>query len=166
MYTTTPADDADRIDYAGAVYGSLLAASVVAGASPRKDTAPVGTLIVLLLSTGIVFWLAHAYARLVGDRRHGTQLSWAEMVSAGRRERPLAAAAVPPAAAAALCWAIGLSDSTAAWAALLTALTAQVLWAIVADAKTNAAMPLRAVSVVINLLLGSIIVVLKVSVAH
>lgn len=158
--------DADRIDYTGAVYGSLLAASVVAGTSPGKEPPTVAQLVGLLLATGTVFWLAHTYARVVGDRRLGLALSWAEVRSAARRESPLAEAAVPPAAAACVCWVLALPEPVAAWAALATALAAQVAWAIVADVKSRSTKPLIAVSVLVNLLLGLVIVALKVALGH
>lgn len=159
-------DKAVRADYTGAIYGSLLAASVVAGATPRRDPPDVALLIAYLLTTGMVFWLAHVYARLVGGRRRGTRLSWAEVRSVGRREWPLAEAAFPPAMVAAICWTIGLPDTAVAWATLCTALCGQVTWAVVASARAGAATVLVIGSAVVNLLLGLIIVVLKVFLAH
>jgi len=158
--------DANRLDYTGAVYGSLLAASVVAGTSPRAAAATVAELVGLLIATGVVFWLAHTYSRVVGDRRHGRRVDWTEIRTAARGELPLAEAAVPPSAAAVVCWLFGLPDAVGAWAALGTALAAQCAWAIVADAKSRAAMPAIAVSVTVNLLLGLVIVALKVWLAH
>ena len=71
----------DRPNYAGAIYGSLLAASVVVGAGVGAEGNyhlwPL-RLAALLVATGLVFCLAHAYAELVGDRIHHAR-------SAGRR---------------------------------------------------------------------------------
>jgi hypothetical protein len=156
----------ERADYAGAVYGSLLAASVVVGASPRSEPAPALELIVLLLATGVVFWLAHVYASLAGDRQHGLQMNWPEFRSVGRREWPLAQAAIPPAAAAAICWMVDSSDSVASWAALLVALGGQVGWTVAAGRRANATVYLIVVSGAVNLLLGVLIVVLKVMLTH
>jgi hypothetical protein len=156
----------ERVDYGDAVYGSLLAASVVAGTSPRKDPPAAGVLIALLLTTGLVFWLAHVYARLAGDRNRGERLSWTKIRSVSDHQWPLAEAAFPPAVAAAMCWAVGLPDSVAAWAALLTALTGQVAWTVVAGTTAGTKRHLIVVSATVNLLLGLIIVVLKVLLAH
>ena len=87
-------------DYAGAVYGSLLAASVVAGTSPRKSAPSPTELILLLLATGIVFWLTHVFAQLFGDRMEGTALTLKEFRAVATREAPIIQAAVPPALAA------------------------------------------------------------------
>ncbi|TMQ89858.1 hypothetical protein ETD83_38025 [Actinomadura soli] len=159
-------DDRERADYSGAVYGSLLAASVIVGASPRHDPAPAATVVALLFATGLVFWLAHVYASLVGDRQHGRRLDWPEIRSVGRREWPLAQAAVPPAAAAACCGLIGLSDATASWAALFVALGGQVGWTVAAGARAHAGGRLIVMSAVVSLLLGMIIVALKVILTH
>ncbi|MEV4000654.1 hypothetical protein [Actinomadura sp. NPDC049753] len=156
----------ERADYAGAVYGSLLAASVIVGASPRREPAPALELVVLLLATGLVFWLAHVYAGLAGDRQHGLRMNWPELSSVGRREWPLAQAAIPPAVAAALCWVADLSDSVASWTALLVALGGQVGWTVAAGRRANATIYLIVVSGAVNLLLGVLIVVLKVTLAH
>lgn len=163
---TAGPDDRERADYAGAVYGSLLAASVVVGASPRQEPVPAPTLVALLLATGLVFWLAHVYARLAGDRQYGLRTNWPEIRSVGRREWPLAQAAVPPAAAAFACWAAGLSDGAASWTALLVALGGQVGWTVAAGRRVDAGVRLIVVSGAVNLVLGLLIVALKVALAH
>lgn len=163
---TAGLDERERADYAGAVYGSLLAASVVVGASPRQEPASAPTLIALLLATGLVFWLAHVYASLAGDRQHGLRVNWPEIRSVGRREWPLAQAAVPPAAAAFACWAAGLSDGAAAWTALFTALGGQVGWTVAAWRRADAGVRLIVVSGMVNLALGLLIVALKVVLTH
>jgi hypothetical protein len=155
-----------RADYAGAVYGSLLAASVVVGSAPRHTPTPAPSLVVLLVATGLVFWLAHVYASLAGDREQGVALTRAEIRQVGSREWPLAQATFPPAAAVGLCWVLGLADTTAAWTALFVALASQVGWTVVAGTRTGASARLIAVSAVVNLLLGMLIVLLKVALTH
>ena len=153
-------------DYTGAVYGSLLAASVVVGASPHQVAPRPVALIVLLLATGLVFWLAHVYAELFGDRMHGAALTFGEIRAVGAREWPIVEAAVPPAAAAAIAAVAGLSDSTVAWVALLVAIAGQLGWAIYAAAKAGASRQVIAISGLANLILGGLLVVLKVAVSH
>jgi len=156
----------DRADYAGAVYGSLLAASVVVGSAPRRTPTPALSLVILLVATGVVFWLAHVYASLAGDRERGVALTRQEMHRVGTREWPLAQAALPPAAAAGLCWLLGFSDATAAWCALFVALASQVGWTVVAGTRSDANPLLIIVSAAVNLLLGLVIVLLKVVLTH
>ena len=66
----------DELNLAGAIYGTILATSVVAGLSEgsQVDHGP-GALVVL--ATSLVFWIAHVYAGVLGqhlERRRG--LSW------------------------------------------------------------------------------------------
>ncbi|HEY9349284.1 MAG TPA: hypothetical protein VIP75_01235, partial [Acidothermales bacterium] len=56
----------ERLDATGAVYGSLLAASVIVGQAPLKESVPSVELAVILLATGLVFWLIHVYSRSLG----------------------------------------------------------------------------------------------------
>lgn len=158
--------EANQTDYAGAVYGSLLAASVVAGSAPRVDPPRPAELVVLLLATGIVFWLAHNFADIVGDRAAGAAVTWAEVRSVATREWPIVQAAVPPALTAAVAAIAGVSDSGVAWVALIVALAGQVGWAVVAAAKTGASRSFIVVSGIVNLVLGMIIVLLKTMLTH
>ncbi|WP_207400949.1 hypothetical protein [Actinomadura roseirufa] len=153
-------------DYTGAVYGSLLAASVIAGTGPGAGAAPALSLALLLLATGLAFWTAHVYARLVGDRTRGAAWDWAELRSVGASERPLAEAAVPPAAAAFAGWILGLADSTIAWIALAVALAGQLGWGMAASLRVGARPPIVLMSGLVNLLLGLVIIALKVVMSH
>jgi hypothetical protein len=66
-----------RANYGGALYGSLLAGSVVvgaaAGASGDYHVRPLQP-VVLLVTTGLVFWLAHASSA----RQRSLSGCWAE----------------------------------------------------------------------------------------
>ncbi|MET8148517.1 hypothetical protein ACIBSW_37760 [Actinoplanes sp. NPDC049668] len=172
----TQGDDAERVmvrpeaneaDYAGAIYGSMLAASVVVGGGIGQSYGPTPVrLAVLLVATGVVFWLAHAFARLVGDRIHRTTISGAEIIRVARLEWPLLQATFPPAAAAVVVGLLGESDRAAGWAALLVAIAGQVGWGMVAARQAGASRSLILLTAVVNLLLGSVIIVLKASLQH
>ncbi|MFG2485814.1 hypothetical protein ACGFSI_24035 [Streptomyces virginiae] len=156
--------EAGRGDYSGAVYGSLLAASVVVGAGtlgkfPRLE------LVALLLGTGLVFWAAHVFARLFGARM-AHHLSWPVARSTAREERPIIEAAVPPAVAAGIAPWIGLGPQGIAWLALAVALIGQVGWATLAASRAGASRRMMLLAGAINLLLGLLIVLLKVALQH
>jgi hypothetical protein len=159
----------ERPNYTGAIYGSLLAASVVVGAGASVDETddywPL-RLAVLLAATGLVFWLAHWYARLVGDRIHHAPLDWHEVQRSARHEWPLFQAAMPPAAAALVVGLTGASNIAAAWAALAVALVGQVGWATFAISRAGASRPLVLVTALVNLGLGVLIVILKAALHH
>jgi len=153
-------------DYAGAIYGSLLAASVVAGTGPGRVPPDPRELIVLLLATGIVFWLSHVYAHLVGERSTDALMSLTEFRAAARRDWPIVQAAVPPAAAVAIGALVGLSDSAAAWLALAVAVGGQLGWALYVAARAGATRGRMVATGVINLILGLMIVALKAALTH
>ncbi|MFB7496675.1 hypothetical protein ACFC09_18645 [Streptomyces sp. NPDC056161] len=154
-----------RTDYTGAIYGSLLAASVIAGASalgpfPRLE------LVVILLCTGVVFWAAHVYADVVGNRLSHQVLTWQEVRQVGAREWPIVQAAVPPAAALVISPLLGLGLTGTAWLALGVAVAEQVAWAGAAALRTGASRLAVASAGAVNLVLGLIIVAAKVAVQH
>ncbi|MEV7521579.1 hypothetical protein [Streptomyces sp. NPDC091371] len=142
----------------------MLAASVVVGAGVPGPF-PRLHLVVLLLSTGVVFWAAHVFSRIFGARivRH---LSWRVIRGRAREERPIIEAAVPPALAAAVSPLFGLGSAGMAWLALIVALAGQVGWSVLAASRAGATRGLMAVAAVANLLLGLLIVLLKVALQH
>jgi hypothetical protein len=160
----TPTVTAARTDYSGAVYGSLLAASVVVGAG-SLGSYPRLQLVLLLLFTGVVFWAAHVFSRLFGARIVN-RLSWEAVRRACAEERPIIDAAIPPAGAVAISPILGLDVQGAAWLALGVALAAQVGWATVAAGRGGASCRLMLLAGALNLLLGSAIVIFKVALQH
>jgi hypothetical protein len=153
-------------DYAGAIYGSLLAASVVAGTSPGRVAPSPWQLALLLLATGVVFWLAHVYAELFGGRRSHRATEWPTIRHAAAQEWPIVEAVVPPAVVALAGMLLGMSDSTTAWLALSVAVAGQVGWAVAGALAAGAGRRAIVVSAVVNLALGLVLVVLKAVVAH
>ncbi|WP_369390304.1 hypothetical protein AB5J72_23640 [Streptomyces sp. CG1] len=154
-----------QTDYSGAIYGALLAASVVAGAG-AVGPFPRATLVVLLLVTGIVFWAAHVYARLAGERIHAQRWTWHEIWVRARHEWPMVQAAVPPAIAVVISPLLGLGLPGTAWFALGVALAEQVAWATVAAVQSGASRRQIVMSGLVNLVFGLIIVVAKTAVQH
>ncbi|TMR89478.1 hypothetical protein [Nonomuraea basaltis] len=152
-----------RVEFAGAVYGSLLAASVVAGSAVDGTPISAGDLVVVLLCTGVVFWIAHVYALVVSRGTH--TLTWQGLRVAGRQDWPVAQASFPPAIAAAFASALGMSDVIATWAALIVAVATQVTWALAAAVMARSSVQVVVVSGVVNLALGLAIVALKTLVA-
>ncbi|MFI9838336.1 hypothetical protein ACIHFD_14950 [Nonomuraea sp. NPDC051941] len=145
--------------FAGAVYGSLLAASVVAGTVVDGTPISAGDLVIVLICTGVVFWLAHVYAMVVSDRSQ--PLTWQRLRTAGRHDWPVAQASFPPAIGAAFASALGLSDRAATWVALVVAVASQAAWAVAAAVTARAPARIVVLSGVVNLALGLAIIALK-----
>jgi hypothetical protein len=152
-------------DYTGGVYGSMLAASVVVGvgtlgAFPRLE------LVLLLLLTGVVFWIAHVHAQLFGARLAQQSLDRRTVLHVCRDEWPIVKAAVPPAAAVAVSPLLGLGISGALWLALTVAVAGQVGWSAAAARRAGASWRLVTVAASVNLLLGLLIILFKLLLLH
>ncbi|MEU6662978.1 hypothetical protein [Streptomyces sp. NPDC046821] len=152
-----------RTDYAGAVYGSLLAASVLAASSVHEPF-PRLQLILLLLVTGIVFWLAHVYAHVAGEREAGTSVTRAEIRRIASHEWPIVEAAALPALAVLVSPKLGTGEN--AWLALGVAVAQQVFWACLGARRAGASRPQVVAQGAVNLLLGLVIVAAKAAVGH
>ncbi|MDA5279619.1 hypothetical protein NOD94_003395 [Streptomyces sp. Isolate_45] len=156
---------ASRTDQAGAVYGSLLAASVIATASAVGGF-PRVQLMVMLLVTGTVFWVAHVYANLAGERLVGRPVGWAEVRRTGRRELPIIEAAVLPAAALAVSPLLGLGPSGAVWFALSVAGAQQFFWALFGALNAGASRTQAVIEGLVNVFFVLLIVAAKAAVGH
>ncbi|MER7582785.1 hypothetical protein [Kitasatospora sp. NPDC097691] len=159
----TPEGNGNRTDYAGAVYGSMLAASVIA-ASSAQGAHPRLSLILLLVVTGLVFWIAHVYAHVAGQREIGRQVTWPQVREVGRHEWPLVEASALPALAVLVSPWLGTGDS--AWLALGVAVAQQVAWATLGAHRAGASSRQVAAEGAVNLVLGLVIVAAKVAVGH
>lgn len=158
-YRTSPGR---RVNFTSAVYGSVLAATVVVSSGDLRD--PV-TLAVLLLVSGWVFWIAHVYAATVAGVHGGwhTGSIWIGM----RHEWPVAFASVPPAVAALVAALFpGVTVGEGVWAALIVCIVEQQLWgyAAVRNARLTGKGLTR--TLLLNIFMGLIIVGLKFTVGH
>ncbi|MER6090005.1 hypothetical protein [Streptomyces bluensis] len=170
--STTPTRRATRqatrrahADYTGGVYGSLLAASVVVGAGTLGDF-PRVELVLLLLITGVVFWIAHVHAQLFGARLAQRSLDRRTVLHICRDEWPIVKAAVPPAAAVAASPLLGLDVRGALWLAVSVAVAGQVGWSVAAARHAGASWRLVTATASVNLLLGLLIVSFKIFLKH
>ncbi|MEV7189216.1 hypothetical protein [Kitasatospora sp. NPDC093102] len=158
-----PGGPGNRTDYAGAVYGSMLAASVIAASSVHEPH-PRLSLILLLVITGIVFWIAHVYAHVAGQREAGRPVTWSQVREVGRHEWPLVEASALPALAVLVSPWLGTGEN--AWLALGVAVAQQVAWATLGARRAGASVGQAVVEGAVNLLLGLVIVAAKVAVGH
>lgn len=154
-----------RADYTGGVYGSMLAASVVIGAG-SLGSFPRVELVLLLLLTGVVFWIAHVHAQLFGARLAQQTPDRRVVLQVCRDEWPIVKAALPPAAAVAVSPLLGLDVRGALWLALSVAVTGQVGWSVAAARRAGASRRLVAATASVNLLLGLLIILFKIVLTH
>ena len=159
------AEQRARADYTGGVYGSMLAASVVIGAG-SLGSFPRVELVLLLLLTGVVFWIAHVHAQLFGARLAQQSLDRRIVLHVCRDEWPIVKAAVPPAAAVAISPLLGLDVQGALWLALAVAVAGQVGWSAAAARRAGASWRLATATASVNLLLGLLIISFKIFLTH
>ncbi|MFF4055927.1 hypothetical protein ACFYZ8_14325 [Streptomyces sp. NPDC001668] len=167
-HTTVRGPDTGRrapADCTGGVYGSMLAASVVIGAG-TLGSFPRLELVLLLLLTGLAFWVAHVHAQLFGSRLAKEALDRHVVFDACREEWPIVKAAVPPALAVAVSPLLGLDVQGALWLALSVAVAGQVGWSMAAARRAGASWRLVAATATVNLLLGLLIISFKVFLKH
>ncbi|MEU6239325.1 hypothetical protein, partial [Kitasatospora sp. NPDC047058] len=148
-----------------AVYGSLLAASVVATAGTTGNF-PRLQLVGLLLVTGVVFWAAHVYALVAGERVVGRPVDRREVRRVAGHEWSIVEAAVLPAVAVAVSPLLGLDLASTAWLALSVAVAQQVAWATLGAVRAGATRRMAIGEGVANLLLGLVIVAAKAALGH
>ena len=147
---------------ARAIYGYILATSLVAAFSEDDDYSTTGVAVSVFV-TGLVFWLAHDYASLLGERyAAGRRLTRAEIGAEFYAEWPLVQAFIPSIAVL-LLGTIGLlSDDTAVWLAIAVGLAALLLWSLEIGRRERLSPPELAVMALVNGLFGAAVVVLKV----
>ncbi|MGY1578928.1 hypothetical protein [Streptomyces sp. MN13] len=153
-------------DYTGGVYGSMLATTVVIGAGTLGDF-PRLYVVTLLLLSGVAFWLAHVHAQLFGARLASQQaLDRHTVLHVCRDEWPIVKAAVPPALAVAVSPLLGLDIKGALWLAVAVAVAGQVGWSVAAARRAGASGRQTALSAVVNLVIGLLIMSFKVFLKH
>ncbi|MDX2681747.1 hypothetical protein [Streptomyces soliscabiei] len=152
-------------DHSGSVYGSMLAASVVVGAG-SLGSFPRLELVLLLLLTGVVFWIAHVHAQLFGARLAQRSPDRRIVLKVCRDEWPILQAAIPPALAVAVSPLFGLDLLGAVWLALAVAVAGQVGWSASAARRAGASWRLVATTASVNLVLGLLIIAFKLVLQH
>ena len=144
-----------------AIYGLILATSVIA-VSREYESSNAGLIGVTVLVTGVVFWLAHVYARVLGSAiTHHRMLNRSEMREVLVHDWPLVEVTIP----LVLILALGALDVVPDKAAILAATLAALVELAAAGAhaahKSGAGVRGTVVSALVAVILGSAVVLLK-----
>jgi hypothetical protein len=138
---------------AGLVYGTIAVGAVLAAESTRHDTFPdTVTATVLIL---VLYWVAHAYAQLTGDRlRRRQELTagglWRSLVQEGA----IVKGALAPIAVLLVLWAADVSLNTAVTAAVWTSAVLIALIEMAASFRSRISGTQRVAQILLGTLLG------------
>ena len=144
-----------------AIYGLILATSVIA-VSAEYDSSNAGLVGVTVLVTGVVFWLAHVYARvLAGSITHHRMLNRSEVRAVLRHDWPLVEVTVPLLLILALGVLDVVGDKTAILAATLAALVELAAAGAYSARASGAGLRGTVLSALVAVSLGSAVVLLK-----
>jgi hypothetical protein len=102
-----------------AVYGAIAVGALLAAETPRRET--YAKTIAAVVITLVLYWLAHSYADLAGERlRSGARLTAKRLLATMLHELPILIGAALPLATLLLCWIAGTGLSAAVLAAVWT----------------------------------------------
>jgi hypothetical protein len=160
---STPASPArGPLSATGAIYGTILVTALVAGLSEDPDYSDEDILI-SVVATAIVFWLAHVYAHVLGDRLEGGTHRLRELVrTAAGAESPLVYAAVLPCAALVLGLAGAWSRNTSVTIAVWLGVASLAAYGFRFGRRLGHGIPTSTLSAVANAFAGVVIVILKI----
>jgi hypothetical protein len=147
-------------NFAAAVYGSILAAGVIASLDIGDVDAVVMTESVA--GTMVVFWLAHVWAEAIADRMHDPRpYTWRRLRVAAAWHWPMVQASVGPLIALALADVGVWSLDTGVTVALGVSIAQLIGWGVAVGRRTFASWPAALASGAVDGLLGIALVVLK-----
>jgi hypothetical protein len=162
---TTLEAEARAAAYAAGIYGSIVTTAIV-GAFWDTDV-PAREITLTLLATMGVFWLAHTWAAIAGERIHtGSGLSRRRVTALAREEWPMVEAGFAPILALALGWAGLLGEGKGEKLALAIGVVQLFAWGFVLGRRVYGNWPGALIAGLGNGLLGLVLVELEILVLH
>ncbi len=155
-------DSRRELDYAAAVYGSVLVTALVGTTFEAHLGARTMTL--TLLTTTFVFWLAHVWSELMGVRLAGAIPRWRDVRRVAVSEWPVVEAGFVPDVVLALAWAGVYSRDTGAELALIAAVLQLAAWGFAAGWRTQHRLVPAIVTGAVDCAFGLAIVQLEVAI--
>ena len=146
---------------AAAIYGTILVTAVIAYSSEDDDLG-TGQILIAVVVTLVVYWLAHVYTDVLGARMAGSTAPLRDVVRrVAADEWPLVQATIAPAIPLLLGATDALSRSTAVNLALGVALADLCGWGYRAARASHQSRAKSAVSALLAVALGLLVVLLK-----
>lgn len=146
---------------AGAVYGTIAVAALLAAESARRET--YLTTVAAVVITLALYWLAHSYAEFTGERlRTGERLTLAGLSRMMAHELTILIGAAVPLVALLISWAAGASVTTAVNAAIWTSAAIIAIIEVIVGLRSRLRGRELAAQAVLGALLGLMVVALRV----
>lgn len=146
---------------AGMVYGVLTMGTLLAAEGSRSETylQAIGSSAIALL----LYWFAHAYASLLGDRlSRGGRLGLRPLTRAFVHDWPILRGACVPLVGLLICWVAGLGLGSALTVAVWSCVACLIALEIVAGIRAQAKLSQLALDASIGGTMGLAIIVLRV----
>lgn len=145
----------------GVIYGTIAVGAVLAAESTRRETFP-DTIEATVIILGL-YWLAHTYATVVGDRlkmreTHSMNRLWRAFVHEGS----IVKGAAIPIAVLIVLWIAGVSLQAGVNAALWTSAAALAAFEIIATLRSRITGVQRITQIVMGALLGAGVLLVRV----
>ncbi len=145
----------------GVIYGTIAVGAVLAAESTRRETF-ADTIEATMLILGL-YWLAHTYATVVGDRlKTRDSLSASGLWRASLHEGAIVKGAAIPIAVLVVLWASGVSLASAVTAALWSSAGALAVFEIMATLRSRVTGARRLTQIVVGALLGAGVLLVRV----
>ena len=143
------------------VYGIIAIGALLAAESGHHETHSE-TAASAALAAGL-YWLAHAYSKLLGDRlATRARLTMGAFSGALVEESPILRGAAIPVFALLIAWAVGASQETGVTVALWTAVASVVVLELAAGIRSRATPGELAIQVGAGVAMGTAIIALKI----
>lgn len=144
-----------------AVHGTVLAGALIAVQGAHEDV-DISRLVIVVLLTQFVYWLAHVYAEIVGERIHTrTRASWAQVRALMVREWPLVAVSYGPLAVVLVASWAGAGSNDAVLAGLWATMALLAGWALLAGIRCHLGRIEMLLYVAASLGLGGLLIIIK-----
>lgn len=160
---TAPHVEAERdplgmVNGEGIITGTVVSTAVVAAAAGHLEET---RLVLAILATAFIYWLAHVHARTVGDAvRHRTHPTDA-LREALAETWPILAASLLPAAILLITQLAGVAIRTGAWIAVIASTALLTIYSFVAGRRGGLGLGGSLVSAAVGAMLGILIIGLK-----
>ena len=145
----------------GVIYGTIAVGAVLAAESTRRETFP-DTIEATVLVLGL-YWLAHTYATVVGDRLKTRQaLAASGLWRALMHEGSIVKGAAIPIGVLVVTWIAGVSLQTGVNVALWSSAGALISFEVMATLRSEVTGSQRVLQIVVGALLGAGVLALRV----